>query len=146
MRNQAIGSIVGLIAIAALVWAGCGSGSEDSLTKAEFARKANIICSKWQQVRGERYSAAKSKFAPLNSSRNKKRAIIFILSPYEATIDGLGELSPPAGEEEKVETFVKAMEQEMDQVKKEPLLATKKPVFQKSNELVESYGLDECRV
>jgi hypothetical protein len=132
--------------IAAIVWAGCGGGGEDSLTKAEFTRKANTICAKWQQARGARYSAAQSKYVPLNSRENKKKAIIFVLSPYEAAIDGVGELSPPSGEEETVETLVNTMEEAMAQVKKEPLIATKKPVFEKSNKLVESYGLDECTV
>ncbi len=138
---------MGLVVIAALVWAGCGSGGgEDSLTKADFIRKANAICSKWQQARGNRYSAAASKYRPLNSKENKENAIIFVLSPYEAAIDDLGELSPPSGEEAKVETLVDAMEEAMAQVKKDPLAATQKPVFKDSNKLVETYGLDECTV
>lgn len=137
---------MGLGVIVALIWAGCGSSGENSPTKAEFTRQANAICSKWQRARDERYEAVQSKFAPLNRSANKEKAIIFLLSPYKVAINSLGELTPPAEEEEKVEAFVQAMEEAMARVKKEPLAATKKSVFQKPNELIEAYGLKECRV
>jgi hypothetical protein len=146
VRKQVLGSIVGAAVIGALIWTGCGGGGEDSLTKAEFTRKANTVCSKWQQARDQRYPAASSKFAPLTSTTNKEKAILYIMSPYEATIEDLGELPPPAGEEKKVETLVKAMEEAMARTRREPLMTSKKAFFKKSNELVDSYGLEECKV
>lgn len=146
MRNQALLSSVVMTVIAALIWAGCGSSADDSLTKADFIRKANTICSKWQQARDQRLGPAQSKFAPLTNRVNQEKAILYIMSAYQNAVSGLGELSPPAGEEKKVGTFLKAMEEAMAQVKKEPLTATEKSLFKKSNELVDSYGLDQCKV
>jgi hypothetical protein len=136
---------VGIAVMATLIWAGCGSG-EDSITKAEFTRRANAVCSKWQRARDERFQAAQSKFGKLTKDASKEKAILYILSPYEEAIEELGEIPPPTGEEEKVERFVKSMEEGLTQTKADPLSAAEKSPFEKPNKLAESYGLEECKV
>lgn len=133
---------------AALAWIGCGSSGSDegSLTKADFIRKADAVCSEWQQARDQRYTAAASKFGNLNNKANKEKAILYILAPYEVAVEGLGEITPPAGEEDKVDGVVKAMEEAMAQTRKNPVAASEEAPFDKPNKLAESYGLEECKV
>jgi hypothetical protein len=148
VSKGAIGSIVGLAVLVALVAAGCGGGgSDETVTKADFVRQGNAVCGKWQQARTKRFAEVNQKFKPPATQAKREKAILIILAPYEDAIQGLKELEPPAGEEEKVEAMIKAMEEGWNQAKADPgSLISNGVAFNKSNKLFEEYGLKECRV
>ncbi len=148
MNKGAIGSIVGLAILVALLVVGCGGGGGDeTVTKADFVRQGNAVCGKWQQARGDRFREINSKFKPPVTQAKREEAILFVLEPYEDAVDGLRELDPPAGEEEKVEEIIDAMEEAVKQGKANPgtLISSGAP-FSKANRLTEEYGLKECGV
>jgi len=148
VSKGAIGSIVGLAVLVALVAAGCGGGgSDETVTKADFVRQGNAICGKWQQARTAAFSELSQKFKPPVTQAKREEAVLFILKPYGESIQGLNELDPPAGEEAKVEAMIKAMEEGFAQAKADPSSVISGTVaFKKSNKLVEEYGLKECKV
>jgi hypothetical protein len=147
VNKGAIGSIVGLAVLVALLAAGCGGGSEETVTKSDFVRQGNAVCGKWQQARGNAFQEVNSKFKPPITQAKREKAILYVLEPYGDAIQGLQELDPPAGEEEKVEAMIKAMEEAFDQAQANPgSLISSTAAFNKSNQLVEDYGLKECKV
>lgn len=136
-----------VLAVVFLSACGGGDSDSDSLTKADFVRKGNAICGKWQQARGTRFSEVSTQFKPPITDAKREKAVLFVLEPYEEAIEGLSELSPPAGEEKKIEAMIEAMEEAMARTKADPRSATTSGIaFRKSNELVEDYGLKECKV
>lgn len=148
MNKGAIGSIVGLAALAILVAVGCGGGgSDETVTKADFVRQGNAICGKWQQARTAAFSEINQKFKPPVTQAKREEAVLFVLKPYEKAIQGLKELDPPAGEEAKVEAMLDAADKAWAQAKADPsALISSGVAFAKSNKLFEAYGLKECMV
>lgn len=147
MNKGAIGSIVGLAIMVALIVAGCGGGGGETVTKSDFVRQGNAVCGKWQQARGEAFREVNSKFKPPVTQAKREKAILFVLEPYEDAIEGLKELEPPAGEEEKVEAIIDSMEEGYNQAKANPgTLVSSSAPFSKANKLTEEYGLKECGV
>jgi len=147
VNKGAIGSIVGLAILVALLVAGCGGGGGETVTKSDFVRQGNAICGKWQQARGQAFREVNSKFKPPVTQAKREKAILFVLEPYGDAIEGLKELEPPAGEEEKVEAIIDAMEEGWNQAKANPgTLVSSSAPFSKANKLTEEYGLKECGV
>jgi hypothetical protein len=147
VKKGAIGSILGLVLLAALSAAGCGGGGGETVTKSDFVRQGNAICGKWQQARTKNFSEVNQKFKPPLTQAKREKAVLFILAPYEDAMEGLKELDPPAGEEEKVEAIIDALDKAWAQAQADPsALISSGVAFKKSNELLEDYGLDECTV
>lgn len=148
---KGIGIILGVLAIAAsLIVAGCGGSSSESLTKAEYVRKGNAICGKWQQGRTELFEEFAAEFEKNGTEptdADKEKALVKLMQPYEEATSKLAELDPPDGEEAKVNAMVAAMEKAASQVKANPQSVISSSVpFIKPNKLAEAYGLKECRV
>lgn len=147
MNKGAIGSIVGLAILVALLVVGCGSGGGETVTKSDFVRQGNAVCGKWQQARGQAFREVNSKFKPPVTQAKREKAILFVLEPYADAIEGLKELEPPAGEEEKVEAIIDSMEEGYNQAQANPgTLVSSSAPFSKANKLTEEYGLKECGV
>ena len=150
MSKGAIGSILGLALLAVILAVGAGCGGSDGgeeLTKADFVRKGNAICGKWQQARSDRFREVNSKFKPPVTQAKREKAVLTIVEPYEDAIQGLEELDPPAGEEEKVEAMIDAAEEGWKQGQASPqTLLSSGAVFSKSNQLFKEYGLTECTI
>ena len=146
VNKGAIGSIVGLAVLVVLLLAGCGGGGE-TVTKSDFVRQGNAVCGKWQQARGDRFREINSKFKPPVTQAKREKAILYVLEPYGDAIEGLKELDPPAGEEEKVEAMINAMEEGLKQGQANPgSLISSSTAFAKGNKLTKEYGLKECGV
>jgi hypothetical protein len=146
VNKGAIGSIVGLAVLVALLVAGCG-GSEETVTKTDFIRQGNAVCGKWQQARGNRFREVNAKFKPPVTQAKREKAILYVIEPYGDAIEGLKELDPPAGEEEKVEAMIKAMEEGLNQAEANlGSLISSGAAFSKGNKLAQEYGLKECGV
>jgi hypothetical protein len=139
--------IVVLAALAAFMAFGCGGGGdEESLTKAEYVRKGNAICGKWQQARGALFGKFNKQLGPSVTKAKREKAILMILKPYETASLDLAELPPPEGEEKKVQAITAAMEAAFTEAKENPAtLLRSSAVFEKPNTLAEDYGLKECK-
>lgn len=147
VNKGAIRSIVGLAVLVALLVAGCGGGSDETVTKSDFVRQGNAVCGKWQQARGDAFREVNSKFKPPVTQAKREKAILFVLEPYGDAIEGLKELDPPAGEEAKVEAMIDAAEEAFERAQADPgSLISSGAAFSKSNQLFEEYGLKECKV
>jgi hypothetical protein len=149
VRTVRMASVMALLLAAAML-GGCGSssgsGDDESLTKAEYVRKGNAICGKWQQARGVLFSKFTKELQPPVTQAEREKAILKILEPYETATKDLAGLPLPKGDEKKAEAVVSAMEEAGSQAKKNPsVLLRSSTVFEKPNELVEDYGLKECK-
>jgi hypothetical protein len=143
------GSIVGAFAALLLLLAqGCG-GSDASLTKGEFIKQANKICTQAEQ---ERLSAAgvATRKAGLEegeqgSKSQREEIVLAVLKPYEEMTNQIAALGAPDGDEQRVEAIVEAMEESVDNAKANPTSAmTSSAPFEEANELAQEYGLIEC--
>jgi len=142
-----IAACIGLAMAAVFVLSACGGGGSESLSKADYVRKGNAVCGKWQQARGERFSQVSAEVKPPITEAKREKAILKVLEPYEDAIAGLKELSPPSGEEQQVEAMIEAMEEAMARTQSDPRSAiTSGLAFRKSNKMLETYGLKECKV
>lgn len=144
-----IGSIVGIAVIAfALVVSGCGGGGGSSLSKAEYAKKADEICTRAESERQEVISAATQKLSGKKITSSKQEKLILEIIPsYEKMVSEIDELGTPEGAEKKAEAWVASMEEAAENVKADPGTAiTGNTPFQKSAELGEELGAKRCAV
>ena len=148
MSKGAIRSIVGIVAVAfALVVLGCGGGS-DSLTKAEFAKKADEICRRGEAERSEAIQVAAQKFSGKKATAADQEQIVLAAIPsYAKEAQKIEELGAPEGAEKEAETLVEAMEEAAENVKADPGTATTGSIpFKKANEAAEEIGAKGCVV
>jgi hypothetical protein len=146
MMRIGIGLTLGAALLAALFSAGCGGGGEESLTKAEYVRKGNTICGKWQQARGVLFGKFSDEVKPPFTLAKREKAYLMILKPYQTAANELGELPPPDGEEKKVKAIVAAMKGTASKAQADPAGLVKGQIsFEQPNQLAESYGLKECK-
>lgn len=133
---------------ALLVFAGCGGDDEtSSLTKAEFTKQANAGCKEHDQERNELFKEVTNELDPSEVTRADQEMLItdVLLPPYEKDIENLKSLSAPAGDEQRVEELIEAMEKAVEKVEAKPLVALRNSnQFAEANALAVKYGLDDC--
>ncbi len=136
----------------ALVIAGCGS-DDDTLTKAEFIKQADVICKKADdREAGEFVALAKSnpgEFEPPNVKKGQEKAIRVILIPsIQKQVKDVEALGIPEGDEEELERFFDEVESGLEKVKEDPLSIDssreKSPLYG-SFKLGQAYGFKLCR-
>src|SRR3954468_17740058 len=107
MGRGSLRALIGMAVVATMGLSACGSSSDtENLTKADFVRKGNTVCGKWQQARGQLFGELNQKFKAPITKEKKEKAAFLLLRPYEEAIEGLAELDPPKGEENKVEAMI----------------------------------------
>jgi hypothetical protein len=140
---------VGIAAVAfALLVSGCGGGGSDSLTKAEFAKKADEICRRGESERAEVLKAAGQKFSGKKvTAADQEQLVLEAVPSYEKATQKIKELGVPEGGEKEAEALVKAMEEAAENVKADPGTATTGSVpFEKANEVAEEVGAKGCTI
>jgi hypothetical protein len=139
---------VALIALLAIVPAGCGSDKSDSAkapTKAEFLKKGNAICragSHKIDVAGKKiFTQGKPSAAKLNEFATKT-----LIPGVQAQVSGIKNLTPPKGDEAKVKAITDSAQQALDKGKANPalLVSDKTDPFAKTNKMATAYGLKAC--
>lgn len=152
MRRFVTAGSLCLVAIGlSLALAACGGSSDESttaLTKAEFLKQGNAICSKGNEEIGK---AAEKEFPRSGGRPSQKEMEQFtsqtIVPDLESQIQQISELPAPEGDEEKVEAIVEEAEASLDKLKEDPSLVTSEGSenpFAKANELAGEYGLKVC--
>jgi hypothetical protein len=142
--------IFGLLAVGAI--AGCGSGGSDStssLTKAEFVKKADAICTK-------HHDAIETGFLPyVNKHKGKGKegeaagveaAVHAVMLPeLNAQADELGSLGAPSGDEDAISAMLGTFEKSIEEIEEHSSnLASALPAGEKANELAKEFGLNTC--
>jgi len=153
----ALVALVALFAVAAIV-AGCGSGGGTSsaassapLTKAEFAKQATKICQQGVKEKEAAVSALLKETANqtggANSQEIKGLMEESVLPTYSEVVDQLDELSPPKGDEAKLEKIIRKYEAALKSVEADPAKAAEgENPFAAADEAAVAYGLEACRL
>jgi len=145
--NKSMGALGGIVLLFfALLAAGCGGSSDEALTKAEFVKQGNAICT---QARKAREKAVFGLIQNANPNGNQKalreEAADKAIPYYEEAAEQLADLGAPEGDEAKIEAIVTGMEEAAARVNANPQSAfTGSTPFRKANEAAESYGLEAC--
>jgi hypothetical protein len=126
--------------------AGCGSDSssaEPSLTKAQFVKRADAICTASEN---EQFKIGMTYLEEHPGVEEEEVIIPAGLPPIEKELRMIKDLTAPAGYAKKVDEFVQALEQAVTETRKDPgsaLEPTGNP-FEKPNNLAEADGLKGC--
>jgi hypothetical protein len=120
-------------------------GSGKPLTKAEWAGKADAICQEVPKGYNE-------KLAELEEENGKKKLTLSeenlqaAVPPLLTAIEEMEELTPPKGEEKKVEEIIDALESAAKGVEEEPKseLSGPKSPFAEFQKLSGAYGMSFC--
>jgi hypothetical protein len=125
--------------------AGCGGddSGEASLTKAQFAKQADLICS---DAANEQ---AKKAMLYLKKHPNAGEAEMMgpvAVPPLEKELGELQELGLPRGQEAEAEAFIEEFEKALGEFKEDPeaALSPGGNPFEKANRLAEKYEYGDC--
>lgn len=134
------------IALIAVVPAGCGSSDKSSSdkapTKAAFLKKGNGICkagSKEIDAKGK--AIFKGKPSPAQQVKFVKQVLI---PSVQKQVTGVGNLTPPKGDESKVNAIVSSANGALKKAHSNPKLMLSDSAFAKTNKLANAYGLKAC--
>jgi hypothetical protein len=125
---------------------GCGSSSEDTLTKAEFEKQAAAICKEAEAKRVKLISALVKEADPKGDVEAQQEQLIKKAMPtYEEAAQQIDELGAPDGQEKKVEALVEAMEEAAEKSNSDPHTAVVSSIFfRKADQLAKEFKLTGC--
>jgi hypothetical protein len=150
--KRIVSASIGALAIGAMAL-GCGSSaSGDAPTKAQFVRQGNAICARAEDERNKSLAAAvrhSQSNAPGGSapSVDLERLTTDVAVPkIQETIDELGGLDPPAGEEAEIDAILGNLEAAVETSEADPDRFVAGTAFLKANKAATAYGLTACAV
>ena len=142
------------VATAALLFAGCGSGSNDSgsgkpISKEEFIAKADAVCKKGtERLQKAIFSALKNPQSLTKVSEAEQIRIVTtaMVPNVSQEVKELRALGIPDGDEEKVDAMIMALEEGVETAEQDPRAVTKSSdaVFGISSRIAAEYGLKAC--
>lgn len=146
MTNKKFTAALALIAVAGLaLMTGCGSGesTEASLTKAQFQKKANLICNAASTEQFEKAAHYSEKHPGAKEADFIEPAAI---PPLEKELEQLENLSAPSNFQDQVDDYLAEYEKALEALKAEPrsALPSQDNPFEKANHLAEKYKLGDC--
>jgi hypothetical protein len=134
---------------AALV-AGCGGDDDDttvttsSLSKAAYVKKADDICDRGRRKIIAYQIPPEEKLSPEESFEN---LVDEAAAPaFGEVVDEVRDLGAPRGDEPRVEAFLAAMRQAIEQLEEshESEISAVETPFRRSAKLARGYGFDRC--
>ena len=145
------GRMTGMAALAAagLLIAGCGGGGDDkALTKEEFLKQGNAICTKGNDKIN---AAGKAQFGnqPPSKADIEKFAKETVVPTVEDELKQLHALKPPKADEATVNDILDAADKGLEKAKADPASLAKDnsdPTnpFAEANKKANAYGLTAC--
>ncbi len=138
----------------ALLATGCGGGDDDdTVTKAEFIKRADKICQKVDGTQvGEFQAYTQKRLATLNrlsfNEREEKLAAAVYVPSMKEEIKELEALEVPPGEEQKVDEVFAEMNAALKVFAKDPtsyLEGGPSDPFNKTAKLAREYGFISCQ-
>lgn len=150
MSKRSIAVLASAVALAIL--SGCGSSNdEESLTKAEFIKQGDAICTESNNQSAKQYrilaKANNGKKAPEKSLEEEGIEVgeKVLVPNAEMRAEGLAELQPPEGDEEEIAAIVSAIEAGVEKTKADPSsFYSKNYPFDEANKLMIKYGFQVC--
>jgi hypothetical protein len=150
LSKRALFFACGALALAAL-FAGCG-GSDDtssSLSKAEFVKKGNAICTAGNKEIEEGFEAfAKehdlSSKQPPSKAESKEAAETILLPAIKKQVEKIRALGPPDDEADEV---LDSAEESIEKGEEDPVALIEEeavPMFAATNKKARAYGLTVC--
>jgi hypothetical protein len=142
----------------ALVAGGCGGASASeitvqtgSLSKAEFIKRADAICTAARSQFTREYTAFVKKNYKPTSSRSAQEAVAnelvesILLPNFEKPIDEISALGAPKGDEQAIASFLNALQQRLEEIHERPLILNKTVTpLARAEKLARAYGLTGC--
>ncbi len=135
----------------ALMLSGCGGGGGDgtvrALTKAQYIKQADGICSRADEAQQILLAGYVKKHPEAQKSPSgQEAAIIAALPPDRAGMEEIRSLTPPAADEQEADSLLDEMEAALGQLEEEPALALNpgEAPFQSANRRAEEYGYKVC--
>lgn len=145
---------VSIAIVTAAIVIGCGGGDDTgdsstaALTKAEFVKQADAICSDaTQQSETEAEEFAEENDFTLEKADEEQleEAISAVLVPsLNQQAEGLSALGAPEGEEEQVEAIVTSLEDAATEIEDDPGALLKGEALSEPSQLAAAYGLKVC--
>lgn len=136
-----------------LVLSGCGGGGEEALTKKQYVRRANAICTRFSKNLS-RESEAFSREHELNvaalNQHEREQIILRVLLPnVEERLDELKELPAPKGEEAKIAQIIGTLEVAQREARTHPVrsaapIARRGEPFRMAMDMTAEYGIWLC--
>jgi hypothetical protein len=130
--------------------AGCGGGDDaSSLTKAEYSKQGNAICSR---ANTDQQKALTEAYGRLNEEGAKGKKVEedliadTALPPIARMTEELADLGSPEGAEGEADEMVEAFEEEVQNIEEDPRGALTGTVgsFDKANKLAGEFGMNSC--
>jgi hypothetical protein len=152
LSNRAIALLVGVFTATMLLAAGCGGDDEDSLTKAEFVKNANAICTAGNEEINKGIESFIEERSPggkrLTDAQLTEGAEEVLLPSLRKQVEAIAALGTPSEDGEQAEEIVDGAEEALEEVEDEPALAAPQTgdrnPFAEVNEMAREYGLDVC--
>lgn len=151
MHKGVVGIVIGaaLLAVTALVVAGCGGGgggSTAALTKAQYVKQANAICEKGAQEREAAVNELAEEIKPGADVGElpKNRLVEVVVDPLANMVDELAALPAPEGDENQLEPMVEGYERAVGEIEENEEAAFSSEVFKDPDATALKYGLENC--
>lgn len=151
MRRVAVGLGLAMVAVAVLI-AGCGdstdNGETESITKAEFLRQANAICTEHNEQIEEKVQAYAEETGDMegkNPPRDQvEEFLVETIDPVlRSQLEELRALPVPAGEEDQVEVVLESQEEALEMVEDDPFVRGG-DAYEELVKPINDYGLTAC--
>ena len=149
MKTRPI-ALLGAVAAIALIVAGCGSSDDsttdsaaggEALTKAEFVKQANAICT----AGNAEIEAALKEGAPKSDEEGEEFVEESVLPAVAKQVEEIGELGYPEGKDgEEAEAVVASAEAEIEKAEDDPSTLAEPGAFKEPNRLAREYGMSVC--
>lgn len=133
---------------------GCGDGSDDATaaapTKAQFVKKASAFCAKTEQekfdligVAFRAQTATDPRWEP-DQADLEETTLKVVLPVIKKVPERMAEMTPPAGDEEKLDAIVAAFESDIEKTEAEPKRFLDGIAFEEGSKAAKAYGLPFC--
>ncbi len=137
-----------VVTVAILGLAACGGGEEKAISKDEYLKRAQQVCTEGNAELEKASNAAFADLKPGTTATEDQVATFVrktVVPEIRKQVKELRELPPPEGGKKKVDEIYDALDQGLDQLDKDPkLILAGTKVFDKANELGTKYGIRVC--
>lgn len=135
--------------IAALIAAGCGGSDGESISKEAFIAKADAICRKSNERMEAGFASVLKDIRNVTKLKpaEYEEVVDEVMVPnIEREIEQLKALGIPAGDEERVEAMLAALEEGKETAERNPeaVNASSDAVFGIASRIADEYGLEVC--
>lgn len=149
MSKPLIAMLAGLVAIAVIA-AGCGGGSNDSLTKAEYVEQGDAICKKGNtEIENDVQAYAKQHNISLESKPTEAQFAELsenvVIPGVRNQLDGLRGLTPPSNDEDAANELLDALDEGLEKGEEDPAaFVTSGDPLAKANKMAKEFGFKKC--